>query len=115
MKELIFYGHIKGSKALANYVSKYEMVLKGEPENTYGYLAASMDKLIAQKRERANKESCAAGQLYQAGRKIAPAANADVNEPSSAGGKKCYNCCCGGSSHTSEWLFAFRDNIEDTR
>ena len=59
----LFWPNICKSAALANYVSKYDMVLEGEPEKTYSYLEQSMNKLIAEKRERANKESCASGML----------------------------------------------------
>ena len=91
--EKIYFNHIRGSKVLSNYIQYYDRLAKGDKEKTYEYLDESTDKLIDEKRERLNLESCAAGRAYVRGKHVAPGIDADGKDATGpAGGKGCYIC-----------------------
>ena len=77
--ENIYFGHIKPSKLLSNYVLYYERLAKGEAHKTYEYLSNSTNKIIEEDRERLNKESCAYGRAYSTKKVGAPVLDADGN------------------------------------
>ena len=88
--ETIYYGHVRTSKILANYIQYYERLSKGDKEKTYEYLDESTNKVIDERRERLNLESCAAGRAYVRGKHTAPGPLVDDGPavtPAPGGGK----------------------------
>ena len=56
-------------------------MMDDHPNKTYEWLNAAVDRMIQKKRERLNKESCAAGQLYAGGKPAAPAVEPEATTP----------------------------------